>query len=133
MVVVSQWPTRRRIVEPPASLAAAAKPRHVRFGPAFVDKDESRGIDLGGLPPPLLALPLHVGTILLSGPKRLFLRRYPNRWSVLQTAAKLQVTPVRSRNSSSVASGCCSTNFSSRSRTRPTKTGLRPRWVVRGP
>jgi len=46
----------------------------------------------------LLTPLLYVGAILLSGPERLFFA-IASRWRVLQTAAKVQVTPVRSRNS----------------------------------
>jgi hypothetical protein len=46
---------------------------HVRFGPAFIDESEAVWIDPVATRLPFVPPLLHVGTILLCGPERLFL------------------------------------------------------------
>ena len=62
-----------------AAWAAAAQARHLGRSPGLVDEDEPRGIEVGLVLKPGLALGLHVDPVLLAGVRRLFLNVTPWR------------------------------------------------------
>jgi hypothetical protein len=82
-----------------------AQPRHVRFGSRFIDKNESRRVDATPLNPPPCSLLLYVVALLLGRLERLFLSVNFNARRARIIAPLLIVTPNRSFNSRSVASG----------------------------
>src|SRR5205814_2298722 len=89
--------------------------RHVRLGPGLVDEHQLRRVqsELAHLPRrPLLA---DVRAVLLGGVDRLFLYVSFSSRNALQIAQGVTDTPMRSRSSTSVASGCAFANSARRS------------------
>jgi len=106
-----------------ATRSPTAKTRHLRVRPGFVDEDEPPRIE-SDLPRfPLEAFFRNVGAVLFGRAERFFLKEIRNLCSAIQMADREHCTPNRSRNSTSVASGCALTNSTSRTRSI---FGLRP-------
>lgn len=86
-----------------ADRSAAVAPRHVGFGPRFINENDFVGIDLLLRSSPLGTLLDDIGAILLAGNQRLFFRDCFNARQALQMVAKQTSTP-RSCFSSSCSS-----------------------------
>ena len=69
-----------------SSRTPAIQTYHVRLGPTFIDKTKAGRIDLARAKFPVLACLPYVGSVLLGGPERLFLKgnfsRSNVRWTV---------------------------------------------------
>ena len=66
-------------MNPLAALGAAAAPGQIGFRARFVEEDQPRRIEAGLRSPPVPPRPPDVGTVLLTGPERLFLYVSPSR------------------------------------------------------
>src|SRR6056297_1952320 len=84
-------------------------PRHVGFGPCFIEKHQPIGIQASLLNFPGGTSLLHVRTILLAGLQDFFLMVNFSAFSALQRVATQNSVPSFCFSSSSVRSGCCST------------------------
>jgi hypothetical protein len=96
-----------------AAAATAAQPRHVRFGPGFIEEDQPFGSQVRLQFAPVSARLGNVCPGLLGGVQRLFLSVSPRRASVFHISPRLTgmwcVSLSHARNSFSVTSGCCRT------------------------
>ena len=66
-------PMRHRIDHALATKRPAIQPGHIRFGPAFIDENQSSVVDRRDFVAPRLALLLDVRAALFAGVDRLFL------------------------------------------------------------
>src|SRR5215468_8540909 len=58
---------------------------HVGLGPSLIDEDETLGLDLVLILPPLCAPPYDVGTVALAGHHAFFLKLSFSAWTKFQT------------------------------------------------
>ena len=122
-----------------AARRARIKPRQLGADAGRVEKDEVLGrdaLDLLGKACPWQgtgggAFGNDIGTLLLTRPERLFLRRKPRCLRVMQSTGRLTLTPVcaasRAQYSAKVASLSAATNWRSTSHSAVPKRGAGPR------
>ena len=91
--------------QPRSSWRSAAGPRHVRFRPGFVDKNEMFGIEPRLLHPPLRPLLSNIGTILLGSFQHFFFKVSFSVRNAVQSVWRLSSVPSASLSSCNVMSG----------------------------